>query len=197
MRTDLLLVMLAVLAGCNAPASKPQAQPKRPAATTKPHAPASLPIPAKPEPSAPVWRVVSVHDGDTLRAVDASKTEHKVRLVGIDAPEIGQAFGTKSRDGLTAMVKGKSVAVHADSEDRYGRTLARLVVEGRDVNHQMVADGLAWHFTRYSDDERLAAAEREARADRRGLWSDPAPTAPWDWRAGEAERKRRPAGVSK
>ncbi len=57
----------------------------------------------------------------------------------------------------------------------------------------MVADGLAWHFTRYSDDKRLAAAEREARAARVGLWADEAPVAPWDWRAGEADRKRQPA----
>ncbi len=137
-----------------------------------------------------MWRVVSVHDGDTLRAIDQGKVERKVRLVGIDAPEIGQAFGTKARDGLAAMVKGKSVEVHADSEDRYGRTLARLVVEGQDVNRQMVLDGLAWHFTRYSNDERLAAAEREARAAQRGLWRDPAPVPPWEWRASEAERKR-------
>ncbi len=146
-------------------------------------------MPAKPK-AAPVWRVVSVHDGDTLRAIDQGKTERKVRLLGIDAPEIGQAFGTKSRDRLTALVKGKSVEVHADSEDRYGRTLARLVFEGRDVNRQMVADGLAWHFTRYSDDERLVAAEREARAAHRKPWRDPAPVAPWEWRASEAERKR-------
>jgi micrococcal nuclease len=162
----------------------------RPASTSKARPPASLPIPARLAPSAPVWRVVSVHDGDTLRAIDEGKVERKVRLIGIDAPEIGQAFGTKSRDGLTAMVKGKPVEVHADSEDRYGRTLARLVVEGRDVNRQMVADGLAWHFTRYSSDAELAAAEREARAAKRGLWRDPEPIAPWDWRAGEAERKR-------
>jgi endonuclease YncB( thermonuclease family) len=60
----------------------------RPAPPTKPRPPASLPILSKPAPSAPVWRVVSVHDGDTLRAIDASKVEHKVRLLGIDAPEI-------------------------------------------------------------------------------------------------------------
>jgi micrococcal nuclease len=185
--------MLPRLLGCDATASRPQAQPKRPAATSKPRPPASLPMPAKPEPSAPVWRVVSVRDGDTLRAIDQGKTERKVRLVGIDAPEIGQAFGTKARDGLTAIVKGKSVEVHADSEDRYGRTLARLVVGGQDVNLAMVAEGLAWHFTRYSDDAVLAAAEREARAARRGLWADPEPVAPWDWRATEKDQKPAPA----
>jgi endonuclease YncB( thermonuclease family) len=190
MRTALPLVVLALLAGCDLTVSSPQPRQRPPASASKAQPPASLPMPAKPEPAAPAWKVVSVHDGDTLRAIDEHKVERKVRLVGIDAPEIGQAFGTKSRDGLTAMVKGKSVEVHADSEDRYGRTLARLVVEGRDVNRQMVTDGLAWHFTRYSDDQRLAAAEREARAERRGLWRDPAPVAPWDWRASEKRRKQ-------
>ena len=114
-----------------------------------------------------------------------------MRLLGIDAPEIGQPFGTVSRDRLTSLTKGKS---GFDERDRYGRVLARLGVGGLDVNHQMVTDGLAWHFTRYSDDADLEAAESEARAAKRGLWRDPERIAPWDWRAGEAERKRRPAG---
>ena len=142
-------------------------------------------MPSRPEPAAPVWRVVSVHDGDTLRAIDEAKVEHKIRLHGIDAPEIGQPFGNVSREGLTALAKGKAVAVHVEDRDRYGRTVARLEIDGRDINRQMVADGLAWHYTRYSDDARLAAAEREARAARRGLWRDAAPVAPWDWRASE------------
>jgi endonuclease YncB( thermonuclease family) len=73
----------------------------RPDPTSEPRPPASLPMPARPEPPAPVWRVVSVHDGDTLRAIDEGKVEHKIRLHGIDAPEIGQPFGNVSRDGLT------------------------------------------------------------------------------------------------
>ena len=99
-------------------------------------------------------------------------------------------FGTVSRDRLTSLTKGKSAEVFVDDRDRYGRTVARLEIDGRDINRQMVADGLAWHYTRYSDDARLAAAEREARAARRGLWRDAAPVAPWEWRASEAERKR-------
>ena len=190
MRSALPLVVLIVLAGCDPAASKPVAKPKRPASTSKAQPLASLPMPSKPEPPAPTWRVVSVHDGDTLRAIDASNVQHKVRLLGIDAPEIGQPFGTVSRDRLTALTKGKAVEVFVDDRDRYGRVLARLEVGRLDVNRTMVADGLAWHFTRYSDDAALAAAEAEARAAKRGLWRDPETIAPWDWRAGEAERKR-------
>jgi endonuclease YncB( thermonuclease family) len=189
MRTALPLVVLIVLAGCDPAASKP----KRPASTSKTQPPASLPMPSRPEPPAAVWRVVSVHDGDTLRAIDEGKVEYRIRLAGIDTPERGQPFGNVARERLAALTMGQAVEVHVEDRDRYGRTVARLEVGGLDVCLQMVADGLAWHYTRYSDDADLAAAEREARAARRGLWRDAAPVAPWDWRASEAERKRKPA----
>jgi micrococcal nuclease len=140
-------------------------------------------------PAAPTWLVVSVHDGDTLRAIDPAKIEHKVRLSGIDAPELGQAFGRVARDRLRELALRQQLVVHVHDRDRYGRDLATLEAGGRDLNRQLVAEGLAWHFTRYSDDAGLAAAEAEARAAGRGLWADPGPVAPWEWRKGEAERK--------
>jgi endonuclease YncB( thermonuclease family) len=189
MRTAVLLtICAAVAAGCGRPASTSKARP--PAATSEASPPASLPMPARPAPPLPVWRVVSVHDGDTLRAIDEGKVEQRIRLAGIDAPERGQPFGNVARERLAALTMGKAVAVDVEDVDRYGRTVARLEADGLDVCRQMVADGLAWHFTRYSDDQRLAAAEREARAERRGLWRDPAPVPPWEWRASEAERKK-------
>lgn len=154
------------------------------------------------EPAAVTWRVVSVHDGDTVVCLDDRKVQHKVRLSGIDAPEIGQAFGTKSRDALRGRVLRKSVAVHRRGEDQYGRTLATLEFEGDDVAEWMVAGGMAWHYKRYSDDKALAAAERKARSARKGLWADGDPTPPWTWRASERDRKResgagsRPAGAT-
>ena len=86
------------------------------------------------------------------------------------------------------LVKGQTVAVIGSKRDKYGRTLARLEIGGRDVNRQMVEDGLAWHYTQYDHDQRLDAAERDARAAKRGLWADAAPVPSWDWRAGERER---------
>lgn len=88
----------------------------------------------------------------------------------------------------------QTATVRPAGQDRYGRTLGTLEIDGQDVNRQMVLDGLAWHYTRYSDDERLAAAEREARAAGRGLWRDPRPVPPWEWRASERDRSRQPAG---
>ena len=139
-------------------------------------------------------RVVSIADGDTLTVSDAASVQHKVRLQGIDAPERGQPFGTVARERLAALVMGKTVTVHNDGRDKWGRTLGRIEIEGQDVNRQMVADGMAWHYVKFNNDARLAAAERAARAAKRGLWGDAKPVPPWEWRATEKERKRQPAG---
>jgi micrococcal nuclease len=130
-------------------------------------------------------RVVRVIDGDTvtvLREHDGKKTEVKVRLYGIDAPEKRQAFGTKSKQALSALVFRKVVEVDSVDTDHWGRTVARLLADDRDVNVEMVSTGFAWHFLRYSHDADLAAAERDARGAHRGLWSDPAARPPWEFR---------------
>lgn len=192
MRSVLILPLFALCAAGCGHRAEPVATRTKPASKVaregESRPPATLPVP-RPGSADTVWRVVSVHDGDTVRALDPDKREHRVRLHGIDAPEVGQAFGTKSRDGLRTLVMGKVVTVDHRGEDRYGRTLARLEVDGRDVNREMVAAGLAWHYVRYSDDASLAAAEVEARAAHRGLWADREPVPPWEWRAGEQARK--------
>lgn len=126
-------------------------------------------------------RVVRVSDGDSL-TLDSDGVIHQVRLSGIDAPELGQAHGTAAKSGLAAMVQGRQVTFTDSGQDSYHRNLVRLHVDGLDVNLQMVRQGLAWHYRNYSNDPDLAAAEREARRGRRGLWSQPDPVPPWDWR---------------
>jgi endonuclease YncB( thermonuclease family) len=127
-------------------------------------------------------KVVRIADGDTITVLDAANVQHKVRLQGIDAPERGQPFGTVAREGLATMAMGKTVTVYDDGKDKYGRTLGRIEIAGRDVNRQMVADGLAWHYVKFSKDKKLANAERDARAAKHGLWADAAPVPPWEWR---------------
>lgn len=115
------------------------------------------------------WHVVNVHDGDTITALDQANVQHKIRPHGIDAPELGQPFGRVARDRLAELVKGQRASITPHGKDRYGRTLANVELEDRDVAHQLVSEGLAWHYVRYSKDPGLAAAEREARAAGRGL----------------------------
>lgn len=127
-------------------------------------------------------KVVGVTDGDTINVL-VNKESIKVRLEGIDAPESGQSFGTKSKQALSEMVFGKQVTIKKTGEDRYGRTLGVVVVGEVDTNAKMIQDGWAWHFKKYNDEERLAKLEVEARTAKRGLWADASPLAPWDYRA--------------
>jgi len=127
-------------------------------------------------------RVVSVHDGDTLTVV-IDRRQVRVRLTDIDAPELGQPFGTRSRQSLSELCFGKQAALDVRGQDRYKRTLAQVTCEGTNANSEQVRRGYAWTFTRYaSKDSPLHSLQNEARAAHRGLWSDPAPVAPWDWR---------------
>jgi endonuclease YncB( thermonuclease family) len=133
-------------------------------------------------------RVVGIQDGDTLTVLDAARQQHRVRVAGIDAPEKKQAFGTAAKENLSRLAHGKRVDVRCNKRDRYGRDVCNVYADARDVGLEQVRSGHAWWFRDYAreqsaaDRERYAAAEEEARSARRGLWRDPAPTAPWDWR---------------
>jgi endonuclease YncB( thermonuclease family) len=127
-------------------------------------------------------RVVSIHDGDTLTVV-VERREVRVRLADIDAPELRQPFGTRSRQSLAEMCFGKVAALDVRGQDRYRRSLARVTCAGTDANAEQVRRGYAWTYARYAPrGSPLHALEQEARAARRGLWADPEPVAPWAWR---------------
>jgi len=127
--------------------------------------------------------VVGISDGDTVTVLTARREQIRVRLHGIDAPESGQPFGTKSRQWLSDQVFGKTVELVRVDTDQYGRIVGRLRTGGKDVNVESVKAGMAWWYQRYArTDRKLEEAEREAKSARRGLWSEPNPTAPWDWR---------------
>ena len=126
--------------------------------------------------------VVAVHDGDTVTIL-SGREQVRVRLACIDAPEHGQAFGSRARQKLSDLVMRRHVTMDVIDHDDYGRTVARLLLDGDDVNLAMVRAGLAWHYRHHCPDDRaLADAEAEARRDRRGLWADARPEAPWEWR---------------
>lgn len=128
-------------------------------------------------------RVVRVADGDTLSILENSGQQHTIRLFGIDAPERDQAYGKASRNALSAMVDGKTVAATVAETDDYGRTVATIYQGSTNVNLAMVNGGHAWWYRRYAAYERhLAEAEKVARRERRGLWADPQAKPPWEWR---------------
>ena len=133
-------------------------------------------------------RVVGVADGDTINVLDSSKTQHKVRLNGIDAPEKGQPFTNRSRISLAMMVYQREVTIVTHKVDRYGREIGKVLHDGQDVCLEQVKRGLAWHYKAHereqseSDRNAYSAAEDAARAAKAGLWADKEPIAPWEWR---------------
>lgn len=132
-------------------------------------------------------KVVGVTDGDTLTVLTAEKRQVKVRLHGVDAPETGQDFGARSKQAASSLAFGKQVTVSEMDRDRYGRTVAEVILpDGKSLNRELVRSGYAWHFVRYAPDDREhATLEAEARAAKRGLWSQPGAVPPWDWRNGQ------------
>jgi len=134
-------------------------------------------------------KVVGVHDGDTITGLDESKTQFKIRLDAIDAPELGQPFGQASKKALSEKVFGKNITVIPKTKDKYGRTVGHILIDGRDVNLLMLEEGMARHYKKYDHNARLARAEEEARAAKKGLWADQDPVPPWDWRKEHQHRK--------
>jgi endonuclease YncB( thermonuclease family) len=135
-------------------------------------------------------KVVSVHDGDTLTVL-IDYRQVRVRLIDIDAPELRQPFGTRSRQSLTTLCFGKMASLVVRGHDRYNRTLARVSCAGADANAEQVRRGYAWTYVRYArPDSPLFALQSEARSAHRGLWQDPAPVAPWDWRRNARQTSR-------
>jgi len=139
-------------------------------------------------------RVIRVVDGDTLVLLDHSQVQHNIRLAGIDAPEAGQPYGRQSTEQLKQQVTGRFVVVEYDKRGRYGRIIGKVLLGGENQNLGQVEAGLAWHFKRYQMEQSIpdrsayGEAEERARTYGRGLWGDPQPVPPWEW------RKRRRGG---
>lgn len=130
-----------------------------------------------------LWRVVGVQDGDTLICLDETNQQQRVRLADVDAPELAQDYGKEAREAVAALVFGKTVEVSERGRDEAGRWISQVMVNGVDVNRQMVASGAAWSDPG-SSDQALAAIQAQAQAQRVGLWAAAAPTPPWIFRQG-------------
>jgi endonuclease YncB( thermonuclease family) len=151
--------------------------------------------------TAPVWAdelrgsVLAVVDGETFLLLAADNSQHRIRLVGIDAPEKDQPFEAKSKQNLTKLTHGGAVRANCPKRDSYGWQLCKVYVRGIDVGLRQIHDGMAWWYRAHAPDQspadrqRYAREEYEAREAKRGLWADASPTPPWEWRA-HRQRKR-------
>jgi len=142
-------------------------------------------------------RVVGLTDGHTITVLDANRQQHKIRLGGIDAPEKAQPFGQRSKENLSRLVFNKEVQVDWTKRDRYQRIVGKVWVQPSDcptcpmtldAGHAQITVGLAWWYRKYANEQpsqdrgQYEFSEQEAKARRVGLWSEPDPVPPWEWR---------------
>lgn len=127
------------------------------------------------------YQVIGIHDGDTMTLL-VDKKPLKIRLANIDAPELKQPFGRRSKEALSATCWGKDAQYEPQTIDRYGRTVAIVYCDGAEANRRQVASGMAWVYRKYNKTPSLWTVEQDARTSRLGLWADKEPVPPWEWR---------------
>lgn len=126
-------------------------------------------------------KVIGISDGDTITVL-VDNTQIKIRVDGIDCPESRQPFGTRAKQFTSDFCYGKIVTIKKKELDRYGRTIARVICDGKDLSEELLKAGMAWHFKKYDSTPKLSDLEIQARKRKVGLWSEPDPVAPWCFR---------------
>jgi micrococcal nuclease len=127
-------------------------------------------------------KVVGIKDGDTF-VVLINDEEKTIRLAHIDCPEKKQPFGKNAKKFASDLCFGKMITVVSDGKmDRYKRLIAEIYIDEICVNKELVKNGLAWHFKKYSKDSSYAELENKAKELRIGLWAEKDPIPPWNWR---------------
>ncbi len=136
--------------------------------------------------------VVRVSDGDTMDVRIGDGSLVRVRLYGVDAPELSQTFGGEARRYAAATVLKRNVQVHQKDIDKYGRLVGQIFVDGRDLGLELLQAGMVWWYRQYCDDPLYGQAQDSAQQQRRGLWGAPGgdPQAPWEYRRAHPRRTK-------
>lgn len=133
-------------------------------------------------------KVVKVVDGDTIQVLNNGNPV-EIRLASVDCPELDQPYGPEARDFTVKKTAGKAIKVWPAGIDPEGRTLAFVFADNVDLNKELLKAGLAWHFKGQTRNPELARLEFHARNRKAGLWSEPNPVPPWEWRQGKRSGK--------
>ncbi|MDH8700744.1 micrococcal nuclease [Dysgonomonadaceae bacterium PH5-43] len=138
-------------------------------------------------------KVVGISDGDTFKGVTDDSTIVRFRIYGIDAPETKQAYSQKSKQYLSDLIFNKRVNISVQKpKDRYGRPIVWVYTpDGKDVSAEMLKAGLAWHYKEYDKSDEYANFEKVAKKNKKGLWQDNNPTAPWDFRKNARNKRQK------
>lgn len=126
-----------------------------------------------------------VSDGDTFKMVGLNGEKFTVRVADIDCPESAQPYGLEAKSFTLKLLLNKRVSVQVKTVDLYGRLVASVRYEDKDLAELLLINGLAWHYKQYSKSKYLAQLEGDARHRKIGLWIDDSPTAPWEYRRGK------------
>jgi micrococcal nuclease len=128
-------------------------------------------------------KVIAIKDGDTVVVIDAANNQTTLRLAEVDCPEKKQAFGTKAKQFTSDQVYLKKVKYKVTDIDRYGRSIAKIYYDNNKyLSAEIIKNGFGWQYKKYSTSKLLANLEQEARKNKRGLWLDPSPIYPSDFR---------------
>ncbi|MEM9444843.1 MAG: thermonuclease family protein [Verrucomicrobiota bacterium] len=127
-------------------------------------------------------KVVSVIEGDVIHFKADSNHEYKIRLYGIDAPEMKQQHGKEAKKVLADKILKKSVRIEVNGMDRYGRTTGIVVLDKISINRWLVENGWAWQYRQYDQSDVLRDAQKSAHRKRLGLWQGTNPIPPWEFR---------------
>ena len=136
-------------------------------------------------------KVTAITDGDTFKLLTKDSTLIKVRLANIDCPEKKQAFSTRAKQFASKAIFGKNVKLEYLKKDRYGRFICNVIYnDSLNLSHELLKQGLAWHYVKYSKDNKLQELEDNAKANKIGLWQDKTAIPPWEYRSNKKMPKQ-------
>lgn len=129
-------------------------------------------------------KVIAIKDGDTVVVIDSLNQSTTLRLAEIDCPEKAQPFGNRAKQFTSSQIYLVTIKYVVTDIDRYGRSIAMIYYgdDNKYLSAELIRNGMAWHYKKYSDSKELADLEIEAKEKKLGLWSDPNPIMPSKWR---------------
>jgi micrococcal nuclease len=128
-------------------------------------------------------KVIGIKDGDTVVVLDSLNYQTTLRLAEVDCPEKSQAFGTKAKQFTSDEIYLKQIKYIVTDIDKYGRSIAKIYYDNNKyLSEEIIRNGFGWQYKKYSTSKLLAKLEEEARKNKKGLWIDPNPIYPSDWR---------------
>lgn len=133
-------------------------------------------------------KVIGIKDGDTVEVIDKLNKTTILRLAEVDCPEKKQPFGTIAKQFTSDAIYLKTIKYIVTDKDRYGRSVAKIFYHNKYLSAEIIKNGMGWHYKKYSTSQELALFEKQARSRKIGLWMDPNPVYPSEWRKSKKKK---------